>query len=140
MEPSQFNAQPFSSTLPDQIYIEDAEIENINAPYGSKYKSLLVLIDFCCIIFSFTSVKSEVISRVFDGDLCATREEAYQKFRERQIREAYASGQFFNSIHKRINRVVDSGGFLNLISANQSSIVNTQRSRQSSNDYADPKH
>lgn len=35
---------------------------------------------------------AEVVSVVYDGDLSKTKEEAYQKFRERQIKEATAGG------------------------------------------------
>ena len=36
-----------------------------------------------------------MISRIFDGDLSTTREEAYKKFRERQVKEAMYGDQFF---------------------------------------------
>lgn len=41
---------------------------------------MFALTNVCCV--------SEFISRIFDGDLSATREEAYSKFRERQVKEA----------------------------------------------------
>ena len=76
-------------------------------------------------------------SRVYDGDMCQTRDEAYQKFRERQevaqaVLQGQAAGQqFFHQQKKQINRVQDSGGVVNLIMRN-SSAGNTNRSRRTS--------
>ena len=45
--------------------------------------------------FFITFLSSEMISLAFDGDFCTNREEAYQKFRERQVKEAMHGQQFF---------------------------------------------
>ena len=79
----------------------------------------------------------KMMSRVYDGDLCQTRDEAYQKFRERQelaqaVMQGQAAGQqFFHQQKKQISRVQDSGGVVNLIMRN-SSANNTNRSRRTS--------
>ena len=41
-------------------------------------------------------VMGKMISVVYDGDFCTNKEDAYQKFRERQIKDAmYGGGQQF---------------------------------------------
>ena len=64
----------FSSKLPEQNQDYEEVSQNLTSPPLGKF-----------------------VSRVFDGDLCATRDEAYQKFRERQVREAMHGGQFFGT-------------------------------------------
>ena len=99
----------FQSRLPEKSHEEELSHQQLTTPPLGKF-----------------------VSRVFDGDLCMTRDEAYQKFRERQVREAMAmqGGQFFGSRQKKIGRVVDGGGVVNLI-MRQPSAVNTNRSRHS---------
>ena len=66
--PVSSNQSQFVSKLPDKLHYEENELENINAPYGCKFDSNGK---------AFHSFVLEFVSRVFDGDLCSTKEEAY---------------------------------------------------------------
>ena len=67
----------------------------MTATFNSKLPEKARVDELEATLATGSSPHGKFITRVFDGDLCASREEAYQKFRERQIREAMHGGSFF---------------------------------------------
>ena len=87
-EAGQILATPFASKLPEKSMIED-EINLASPPMGSKFISYLASTYYFLFCFRWHTDSSiyncfpEFVTRVFDGDLSTSKEEAYQKFRER---------------------------------------------------------